>query len=241
MAKTETTLLIEKLLYKEFSKQGIFPCFEVTIGWYGKERVDFMTFDTNDIFRCFEIKVSKSDFYSNAYTTFCGHYNYYVMPDTLYSEVEKDIPKNVGVYLLKNNLLCLIKKAKKTSLTVDKEILKNSMIRSLSRDTTKYYSNLDEMKYTSLKSEFNAVKKENKNLKQDYNRLLLFLYEKLGFTFGKELTEIFKRKHIDREISKHEMTRFRKGNELSKKYKDNEISTKKFEDEISNYNFGFKY
>ena len=57
MAKTEETLLIENSIYRETNRQGVFGCFEVTIGWFGKERVDYMTYDTKGIWRCYEIKV----------------------------------------------------------------------------------------------------------------------------------------------------------------------------------------
>lgn len=57
MAKTEETLLIENSIYRETNCQGVFGCFEVTIGWFGKERVDYMTYDTKGIWRCYEIKV----------------------------------------------------------------------------------------------------------------------------------------------------------------------------------------
>ena len=73
--------------------------FEVTIGWYGRERVDYMSMDTKEIFRCYELKISKSDFYSKAAHTFLGHYNYYVMPYEVFIQVVDDIPEHVGVYI----------------------------------------------------------------------------------------------------------------------------------------------
>ena len=58
-----------------------------------KISIDFMTMDSKEIFRCFEIKISKSDFRSNHGHNFVGNFNYYVMPKELYYEVEKEIPK----------------------------------------------------------------------------------------------------------------------------------------------------
>lgn len=46
---------------------------------------------------CFEIKVTKSDFHSKHGHNFIGNLNYYVMPYTLYKEVENEIPENIGV------------------------------------------------------------------------------------------------------------------------------------------------
>ncbi len=142
MPKTKETLQFEEYLKKYTKKQGIFGCLEVTIGWFGKERVDYLTYDTNDWFKCYEIKVTKADFYSKCHKTFVGNYNYYVMPRELYYEVKQDIPNEIGV-LVENKIgdkiyeyspLRSIKKAIKQELKVDKDILKNSLIRSLYRE-----------------------------------------------------------------------------------------------------------
>ncbi len=84
IAKTELTLTLEREIWRATNKQGVFGCFEVTIGWFGNERVDYLTYDTKGTWRCYEIKISKTDFRSKAKNTFIGHYNYYVMPQELY-------------------------------------------------------------------------------------------------------------------------------------------------------------
>lgn len=145
MPKTEETLKFEMYLTRYTNKQGTFCCPEVTIGWFGRERVDYLTYDTNDLFRCYEVKVTKSDFYSKCHNTFIGNYNYYVMPQKLYEIVKQDIPKEIGVLvenIINNRLyeytpLKSVKKALKQELKVDKEILKNSLIRSLYREYKK--------------------------------------------------------------------------------------------------------
>lgn len=104
---------------------GTFGCFEVTIGIGGNERCDFITYDTKGIWRCYEIKVSKSDFYSKAKKTFVGHFNYFVMPKELYEEVKDDIDNHIGVHIGSY----VIKKPKKQKLSVDEQVLKDSMIR----------------------------------------------------------------------------------------------------------------
>jgi hypothetical protein len=152
--KTKKTLKLEQDIYNATKKVGVFGCFEVTIGFFGKERVDYMTYDTKGIFRCYEIKVSKSDFHSNAKLSFVGHYNYYVLTRKLYEEVKDEIPDWVGVYVGEN----LVKSPKKqdidekvykyrrtingrsSELTIPyKEMLKESIIRSLYRDANKWY------------------------------------------------------------------------------------------------------
>lgn len=140
--RTKITDDLTKKLLQTIQKRGVFSCPEVTIGWYGKERVDYLTYDTNDIFRCYEIKSCKEDFYSKSKHTFVGNYNYYVMPMDVYEMVKDDIPNHIGVYTNSENKrirkLYSVKSAKKQELSVDKEILKNSLIRSLHRDSMKY-------------------------------------------------------------------------------------------------------
>ena len=130
MAKTEKTLEFESYLKKYTHKQGIFGCPEVTIGWFGNERVDYLTYDTNDYFKCYEVKVTKQDFYSKNHNTFIGNYNYYDIPKEVGVLVENKIGDKIYLYLP----LRAIKPAKKQELKVDKDILKNSLIRSLYRE-----------------------------------------------------------------------------------------------------------
>lgn len=115
---------------------GTFGCFEVTIGWDGRERVDYITYDTKGIWRCYEIKVSKADFYSKAKLSFVGHFNYYVLTSELYEQVKDDIPSHIGVYV---NGYQSVKRAKKQEPTVDVQVLKDSMIRSLAREFQKQF------------------------------------------------------------------------------------------------------
>ena len=97
--KTEETLQLEKAIRRATRKIGVFGCYEVTIGFAGKERVDYMTYDTSGIFRCYEIKATKADFHSEAAKSFVGHYNYYVLTRGLYEEVKEEIPAWVGIYI----------------------------------------------------------------------------------------------------------------------------------------------
>ncbi len=144
--KTDLTLKLEREIWLTTVKQGVFGCYEVTIGQYGRERVDFMTMDTKGIFRCYEIKISKSDFHSSAAQTFCGHYNYFVMPQVLYEQVKTEIPRDIGVFCearfrdgtaYKQAPCVCVKRAQRRELTVSVDVLKDSLIRSLSRDVGK--------------------------------------------------------------------------------------------------------
>ena len=162
---------------------GVFGCFEVTIGWYGKERIDYITYDTKGTWRCYEIKVSKSDFHSKAKHTFIGHYNYYVMTQDLYNQVKDEIPSYIGVYV-KNNL---IKRPKKQELKVDEQILKNSMIRSLCREVEKSIK-ANDVDYVYMINKHNKkLKKENDHYKKLYYELYSKIYEKYGEKALREL------------------------------------------------------
>jgi hypothetical protein len=134
MAKSELTLKVESALIRWLShNRHFFFCPEVTIGWYGKERVDFMSMDTEGTFRCYEVKVSVADFHSRNKNTFVGHLNYYVMPVEVYNKVSKEIPRGVGV-LTYNGSINVEVVPKRVEPKVSIEILKNSLIRSLCRE-----------------------------------------------------------------------------------------------------------
>lgn len=155
--KTVETREIEKRLMWSYNKMNTFACLEVGIVFkvrrphkrypqyivtrHETEICDFMTYEQDkDVFRCFEIKVSKSDFHSKAKKTFVGNYNYYVMPKSLYLEVKDEIPSNIGV--LDEYCNCL-KKPKRVSLRYKKNKLLISMLKSLSRENYKrFYEDL---------------------------------------------------------------------------------------------------
>lgn len=183
MAKTKITKELEKQIYEATKKQGVFGCFEVTVDWYGNERVDYITYDTKDIWRCYEIKTSKSDFYSKARKTFLGHYNYYVMTKEVYEQVKDDIPPHIGVYV---GGLC-VKKAKKQELGIDAEILKNSLIRSLYRDFEKLMKLKNPNYINKLKSKINKLEKEKNEFKNQYYDLYWRVYCKFGKDWEKAL------------------------------------------------------
>ena len=156
---------------------GTFGCFEVTIGWFGNERVDYITYDTKGIWRYYEIKVSKPDFYSLAKKTFIGHFNYFVMPMALYNEVKHDIPNHIGVIAEGSYS---VKKAKRMELGVDETILKDSMIRSLSREASKLYKSEDPEKMDRMNNRITKMQKERDEWRDKYNKLSNIGYKKYG-------------------------------------------------------------
>ena len=104
--------------------------------------------DSEGVFRCYEIKVSKSDLYSKAAKSFLGHYNYFVMPGKLWDEVKSDdyikhyLIRGIGVYAMYTVKIGdeykyraeVVRKAKKQSrVNFNIPVLMHCMIRSLSR------------------------------------------------------------------------------------------------------------
>ncbi|MFS0882889.1 hypothetical protein [Metabacillus niabensis] len=177
MAKTDLTIELERRLWSATNKQGVFGCFEVTIGWFGHERVDYITYDTKGIWRCYEIKVSKPDFYSKAKKTFVGHYNYFVMTSELYEEVKQDIPAHIGVYLNGNYS---VKRAKKQGLKIDEQILKDSLIRSLSRDAGKLIQSENPSFVDLMNRRINNERKEKERYREQYQNLMREIRDKFG-------------------------------------------------------------
>ncbi len=191
--KTDATLKLEKQIWQSTHKQGVFGCFEVTIGWFGKERVDYMTYDTKEIFRCYEIKVSKSDFYSKAKISFVGHYNYYVMPRELYEQVKNDIPNHVGVYVGGGNYsyCCTsVKRATRQELTVDEQILKDSMIRSLTRYLEEQMKSNDESYMKLLKRDLARAERERDKFNQESRDIRNLLFTKFGSKYMRIIEEM---------------------------------------------------
>jgi len=157
--KTKKTLELERAIWSYTQKQGTFGCAEVTIGFYGHERVDYITYSTDGIVRCYEIKASIADYKSTAKTSFIGHYNYFVLTPDLFEVVKNDIPKGIGVYVHGHGS---VMKARKQDLKVSLDVIKDSMIRSLSRE-------FDKQMRSGISSVINAYNREIAEHKRNAN------------------------------------------------------------------------
>lgn len=182
MAKTKITKELELEIFSAIQNLDNFCCLEVTIGWYGKERVDMLSYNTNGIFKCFEIKTSLADFHSSAKKTFLGHYNYFVITPKLYEKIKDEVPEHVGIYV---GGTCY-KKAKYQEISQEtKDLLKNSMIRSLSRDATKFLMQDSENELEKRNREINELRREVKNYRSQYQEMKR-IYEKNGRRYNIE-------------------------------------------------------
>lgn len=159
--KTEATRTLEQSIYLETRYRDMMGCFEVTIGYYGSQRVDYLTYDYKGIWRCYEIKTSLSDFHSKAAITFVGHLNYYVLTSELYEKVKCEIPDDIGVYVGRK----LIKRPKRRALGIDEKVLFNSMIRSLNREFNRMMDNGNEDVVGRYRREIERLRKENQGLR----------------------------------------------------------------------------
>jgi len=147
---------MEIAIFQHLHKLGVYLCFEVGMPYFSEhsqqwlltggrcdERVDLLQYDSKGVWRFYELKLTKKDFYSKHKHTFYGHYNYFVMPIGLYEKVEKDIPSHVGVFGVgsdnANKLYVVsLKKAKKQSLGIDEEALKFKFMQALAREVSKH-------------------------------------------------------------------------------------------------------
>ena len=143
--KTEETIRLEQAIKEKYCTPWQFGIHEVTLGFGGRERADFMTISTNDVVRCFEIKVSMSDLHSKAKLTFCGHYNYLVAPYDIAAAAMEMLPSHVGI--LYGNRLEPLRNPSLMEVSPEMlSIIKSSLIRSLSREVRKgdptYYNDV---------------------------------------------------------------------------------------------------
>ena len=140
-----TTKEIENIAYNHFWKKGWYGVFEVAvpraiINKYHRERLDFLTYETSGIYRAYEIKRDKSDFYSGCAWSWIGNYNYFIMPYSLYCEVKDDIPDGIGVWVIRDytkNMEC-VKKPKYRELLCSSNDMMFALMQGLSREYKKY-------------------------------------------------------------------------------------------------------
>lgn len=148
--KTKLTLEMEEALYYYCREQGDVVVEEVTMpadrGIVDTLSCRFLA-DGSLEWRCYELKVTKADFYSQAKLSFVGHYNYFVLPFALFEKVKEDIPSNVGVMLYRSfeqadtelaaGSLMIVKKPQRKELEVDSGALTQRFIASQAREVGK--------------------------------------------------------------------------------------------------------
>lgn len=166
MAKTQATLNLEHALDEESRKKREYGCEEVTIGFHaeghGDEIVDYMTMDSKDVFRCYELKVTLSDLKTDNKKSFYGDYNYLVVSESLYAKNPSwgnYIPPYVGI--LSGTKLTVRRQAKKKTIdNQTREMLKSSLIRSVFWKYENYRDAGNLSKYRDLEKQLQEAQDE---------------------------------------------------------------------------------
>lgn len=139
MSKSEQTYELEEIITLANARANRIGCAEVTLDDYGI--VDFISMDLNGArtIRCYELKVSKSDFLSDAKKSFVGDFNYYVIPTTLWDSVKGLVEKGVGVWVVdKHGNPSVKKKASKMECKLDRKLVMIKILRALNRENLKH-------------------------------------------------------------------------------------------------------
>lgn len=216
MAKSQATKDIEELLYIMVKNKRLYGCSEVTIGFYnnghGNEIVDFCTMDSKGIIKCYEIKVSMSDFKSKAKKSWYGHYNYLVVTKELYDKLTDDLintylPNFVGIMIpdrWSDTGFSIVKRSKKQDISTDTEIMmKESLVRTLSYKVTKIRNSNNLSLLSSLKSEIARLNRKLNEVTNKYQSLLFHvqLFERFlnrNYNYNFKLEDLSK--YTDRKL-----------------------------------------
>lgn len=154
--KTRLTKNLESTLYQYCLEQGSYVVEEVSMP-DKKGIVDTLSYqqltDGKIEWRCYELKVTKADFHSKAKLSFIGNYNYFVLPQKLFEEVQNEIPTHIGVLIYRAfdkkavenspqtlrapGFLTVAKKAQYQDLQVDETKLTSHFVASLFREVDK--------------------------------------------------------------------------------------------------------
>ncbi|MFD1670481.1 MmcB family DNA repair protein [Agrilactobacillus yilanensis] len=148
--KTNETLDMEKTLYA-YCRQLLHTVVEEVSLPNDCGIVDTLSLSPENEFTCYELKVTKADFHSNAKLSFIGNYNYFVLPRHLVPKVIDDVPDNVGVlvfdyfepalvtsrHLTVPGYFTPMKKPLHQPLSLDYDLLLTHFIHSLNREVDK--------------------------------------------------------------------------------------------------------
>lgn len=136
--KSDETYRLEEILAVYTLKRGTVGCAEVGLGDEGI--VDFITIDTfgSKTVQCYELKISKSDFQSDAKTTFIGEYNYYVVPTVLFDSIKHLIPPGIGCYCVdERGHVSVRKRASRRQCQLSKGYILTRVLLALNREYKK--------------------------------------------------------------------------------------------------------
>lgn len=105
------------------------------------------------------------------------------MPKDLYEQVKDNVPSHIGVII---DGAYSFKKAKRVEITIDEKILKDSLIRSLSRQADKLYKSNDPDRMDRMNNRAHKLEKERDDWRNKYHKLMNVGYAKYGIGWYKE-------------------------------------------------------
>ncbi|MFD0897633.1 hypothetical protein [Loigolactobacillus binensis] len=149
--KTKQTLALEQTLYAYCREKGFSAVEEVALP-DDLGIVDTLALrndaDQQPEWRCYELKISKADFHSNARLSFVGHYNYFVLTAALYAQVAREIPAHIGVLVYHSykresavavpGYLTVAKAARRQDLQTTAAVLMTHFMLALAREADKF-------------------------------------------------------------------------------------------------------
>lgn len=164
--KTKETIELENALYAQSNQKREYGCTEVTIGFkhqgLGNEIVDYISMDSKNVFRCYEIKVTLSDLKTDNKKSFYGQYNYLVVSEDLYQRHpvwDNYIPPYVGI--LVGTSLTVRRQAKQKQITDDTiQMLTSSLLRTLYYKMDQYRNIQDLEENKELKKQLQETIKQ---------------------------------------------------------------------------------
>lgn len=176
MAKTQETLDLEDALQRQCTRKREYGCTEVTIGFqhdgHGDEIVDFMSMDSDGVFKCYELKVTLSDLKSDAKKSWYGDYNYLVVSEELWKRApawDNYIPPYVGI--LAGIGLSAKRRAKKVSVSDEqREMLRDSLIRSMFWRMDQLRENSDDRRFAHFSEQLEEQRQAIEELSRKYER-----------------------------------------------------------------------
>lgn len=136
--KSDKTFEMEEIIALATSRPNRIGCAEVALDDEGV--VDYICMDLGgeQVVRCYELKITKSDFLSDAKKTFIGEFNYYVIPAELWMDVKNYVEPGIGVWLISPSGKPFVKKkATRMRCKMSKKRLVVKIMRALNREYLK--------------------------------------------------------------------------------------------------------
>ena len=139
MSKSSRTYELEEVIALATAKSNRVGCPEVGLDDYGI--VDYISMDVGgaQTVRCYELKISKSDFLSENKKSFVGDFNYYVLPVELWGSVKNYVEKGIGVWLVdkRGNVTCE-RQASRMECQMPRGRVLGKILRALNREHLKH-------------------------------------------------------------------------------------------------------